>query len=388
MATKPDLIKWVPSDDVAKVVDPGATKKSNGFLYLERPPAQFFNYLFNIAFKWYRGLQGKYAQIVVGSSSQKAANDATHVIGDLSNVVVTAGMRVTFLEGTHTLAANLSLSANNIIVECENGGAIIDLGGANKLTFSGTSVRVDINVSNPNTGATDNITVSGAGSLVVVAGCDVANLTIGPTVRIIGPNSVWSTGDVKTTLKTAADPGWLMMNDGTIGDASSGASARANADCLALFKLLWTNTANADCPVSTGRGANAAADFAAHKTIALPKALGRALAIAGTGSGLSARALAAALGEETHTLTQLESTLKNHTHSINDPSHVHAQTGFDTGGSGPGQQARGQFNSSLVSSFDTLASTTGISINATSDASANPHNNMQPTTFLNIMVKL
>jgi hypothetical protein len=40
----------------------------------------------------------------------------------------------------------------------------------------------------------------------------------------------FSTGDAKITLKTTADPGWLIMNDGTIGSASSGATYQnANA---------------------------------------------------------------------------------------------------------------------------------------------------------------
>jgi hypothetical protein len=93
-----------------------------------------------------------------------------------------------------------------------------------------------------------------------------------------------TTGDVKLTLKTAADTGWVLMNDGSIGNASSGATTRASADTEDLFTLLWTNTANAQCPVSSGRGASAAADFAANKTITLPRALGRALATYGAGS--------------------------------------------------------------------------------------------------------
>src|SRR5205823_5859794 len=77
--------------------------------------------------------------------------------------------------------------------------------------------------------------------------------------------------------------------------------------------LLWTNTVDADCAVSTGRGASAAADYAAHKTIALPKTLGRALASYGAGSGLTSRALAHVVGEETHQLTIAE--LAAHTHT-------------------------------------------------------------------------
>ena len=84
-----------------------------------------------------------------------------------------------------------------------------------------------------------------------------------------------------------ADSGWVMMNDGTMGDASSGATTRANADTQALFKVFWTNVPNSYCPVSGGRGTNADADFNAHKTIKLPLALGRAIALAGVGNGLT-----------------------------------------------------------------------------------------------------
>ena len=175
--------------------------------------------------------------------------------------------------------------------------------------------------------------------------------------------SSFTTGDVKATLKSVADAGWVMMNDGTIGDASSGATTRANADTAALFALLWTNVANANCPVSGGRGASAAADFAAHKTIALPKMLGRALAGAGAGSGLTSRALGATVGEETHTLTTGEM-----------PSHQHGlglKRAAATGTVG------GSFY--LTDSGDDLSDAAG---------SGGAHNNVQPTSFLNFMIKL
>lgn len=112
--------------------------------------------------------------------------------------------------------------------------------------------------------------------------------------------SGWSTGDVKPTFKAVADAGWIMMNDGSIGNGASAATTRANADTSALFALLWNNVADADAPVSGGRGGSAAADFAANKTLTLSKALGRALGLAGAGAGLTPRALGHALGAETH----------------------------------------------------------------------------------------
>lgn len=116
-------------------------------------------------------------------------------------------------------------------------------------------------------------------------------------------NQAFTTGDIKATFKTTADSTWVMMNDGTIGDGSSGATTRANADTSDLFTLLWTNISNTYAAVSGGRGASAAADFAAHKTIALPKALGRAMFASGAGSGLTSRSLGQTGGAETVTLS-------------------------------------------------------------------------------------
>lgn len=98
----------------------------------------------------------------------------------------------------------------------------------------------------------------------------------------------FTTGDVKATLKSSADTGWVMLDDGTIGDGSSNATSRDNDDTSDLFTLLWTNFDNTKCPifdsggVASSRGATAAADFAAHKALRLPLVAGRVLGAAGT----------------------------------------------------------------------------------------------------------
>lgn len=118
--------------------------------------------------------------------------------------------------------------------------------------------------------------------------------------------SSWTTGDVKLTWKTAPDAGWIFANDGTIGDATSGASSRANADCEALFKFLWNSYADIYAPVTGGRGISADADWTAHKKITLLKSAGRSPLVAGAGVGLSARTAGATGGEENHILTNAE----------------------------------------------------------------------------------
>jgi len=150
------------------------------------------------------------------------------------------------------------------------------------------------------------------------------------------------TGRLQPTWQATPDTGWIMLDDGTIGDASSSATNRANADTSALFTLLWTNCTDGEAAVSGGRGANAAADFAAHKTIALPKSLSRLMGVAGAGSGLTSRALGVTAGAET-----VAAEMPSHTHggmlsvgttinvaaseSPGDPL-VPTSTGFGTGG--------------------------------------------------------
>ncbi len=86
----------------------------------------------------------------------------------------------------------------------------------------------------------------------------------------VDPTTVFQTGDCLWLDIQGSRTGWVRDNGRTIGSASSGATERANADTSALFAYLWNTFSNTICPVSTGRGANAAADFAANKTITLP----------------------------------------------------------------------------------------------------------------------
>lgn len=113
-------------------------------------------------------------------------------------------------------------------------------------------------------------------------------------------NLGWTTGDVKLTYKSVADEGWVMMNDGSIGNASSGATTRANADCYDLFMLLWNipaTTVQTFAGVPTNK-TTAIQDWSGNKRLVLPKVLGRALASAGSGEGLSPRGLGSNVGAE------------------------------------------------------------------------------------------
>jgi hypothetical protein len=92
------------------------------------------------------------------------------------------------------------------------------------------------------------------------------------------------TGDVKMTWRPSPTTGWVFMDDGTIGSGDSGGTTRANADTEDLYTLFWENFADELIPVTGGRGADAATDFAADKPLRLPRVVGRALYAAGQGS--------------------------------------------------------------------------------------------------------
>jgi hypothetical protein len=90
-----------------------------------------------------------------------------------------------------------------------------------------------------------------------------------------GSSSLLLTGEVFFKFTNGIRNGAVRANGRSIGNAISGATERANVDCLALFTELYDSMDNTLCPVLSGglpttRGANAAADFAANKAITLP----------------------------------------------------------------------------------------------------------------------
>lgn len=249
----------------------------------------------------------------------------------------------------------------------------------------------------------------GAGAVSELS-CTAQGFLILAAVDFNGLQSViggFSAGDTKETFKTVADTGWVMMDDGTIGDASSGGTTRANADTVNLFTVLWNNCANADCPVSSGRGASAAADFAAHKTIQLPLSKGRTFVGAGTGTGLTARTLGHAFGEENHTLVVGE--IPAHTHGYSgttgtgttgseSATHTHGGNGFNfVGASGSGGNLGGggsngpTMTATSTESASHTHSVPGLAYSGTTDngtGGGGAHNNMQPSNAVNRMIKL
>lgn len=216
------------------------------------------------------------------------------------------------------------------------------------------------------------------------------------------------TGSVMMFGITVAPTGWVRLNGSTIGSATSGGLERANADCEDLFTLLWTYYSNSVCAVSTGRGASAAADWAANKTITVPDMRGRApFGLNGMGAASTLR-LGSVLtnsntngssgGTETHTLTssELPANIPNSAVTTTTTTTVANESlGLDgvftarlDGGGQVAQEltlAAGNLSTLNPTYASSSSSSTVVTINAAGGAA---HSNMPPAMVWTFIMKL
>lgn len=212
----------------------------------------------------------------------------------------------------------------------------------------------------------------------------------------VDPTTILQTGWLQPIYGTGIVTGFVRGNGRTIGNATSGATERANADTLALYSFLYGQDVN--LAVSGGRGASSAADYAANKTLTLPDFRGRALAfmddmgnsaagrLTATYFGTAATVLGAAGGAESQTLTSAQIPAHTHTVTVTDPGHIHS---IDVGG-GAGGGPYGAFATfSSVNATVIHSATTGITAAANANTGGGgAHPIASPMMLATIYIKL
>lgn len=252
----------------------------------------------------------------------------------------------------------------------------------------------------------------------------------GASVQI--PRVEGKTGDPKIMLAGASLAGHVALNGLTIGAAGSGATGRAAADCRKLYVYLYDTFSDAICPVTAGRGLNAAADWAAGKPIKTPDTRCRSLigvdGMGGAGVLGMLAGVAFSLGDAVtpgaqggaalHALIEAElaahdhpATDPGHAHAVTDPGHAHSVTdpghahkaGQTTtivegtvtprGAMEPGADVRDTTNAATgigivasVTGINVVAATTGIDVGDAGGGQA--HNNMPPFLTVAIFARL
>jgi len=229
-------------------------------------------------------------------------------------------------------------------------------------------------------GITSINTMTGPG-ISIAAGTGISINNASNTVTINSTAvSQFTTGDIKWTHKVTADAGWVLWQDGTIGNASSGGTIRANADTSALFALYFNSYNEADVPLQNSAGTvitrasqgnNATTAFNANCRQSLPKGSGRLAGLAGSGSGLTTRIAGNTLGAESASISILGGNLPSHNHGPAAQSAGFITTaGFAAGSDG---------NLEFTNPGSTQNVGGGLPITVSI---------MSPCTFLNAMIKL
>jgi len=176
-----------------------------------------------------------------------------------------------------------------------------------------------------------------------IGGLSAITLTRGQSVQIYSDGTNYdyeiSNDEVGTVTfgYTATPPvGKLLENGDTLGSASSGAT-NAAAIFEALYQYYWNNITDTFAPVSTGRGASAAADFAADKTLTMPDndkrvPYGAGTTASGETNGAATVAATGTNSGEGLTIAQMPA----HTHTVAEDSFPEAGAETDKVASGAG----------------------------------------------------
>lgn len=214
------------------------------------------------------------------------------------------------------------------------------------------------------------------------------------------PKLLFQTGDYIFSHRTGTKSGWVRANGRTIGNAASGATERANADCEDLFLFLWNQ--DTTLTVSGGRGATADGDFAANKQIALPDMRLRSLiGMAGMGNTSSTLLagvtfdnsedgddLGATVGEGTVTLTVDQLPAHDHTAttaSAGSHSHSYDYDAITGPGNTYGDGSVGR-QSTTKTTTASGAHTHDVTVGDTGSDEGHP--NVQPSAVATCYIKL
>ncbi|MEE9458274.1 MAG: hypothetical protein V3V84_00760 [Candidatus Bathyarchaeia archaeon] len=193
------------------------------------------------------------------------------------------------------------------------------------------------------------LTTLGSGALVAGMIAEFVYDATAGNLKLMNPNVAASEGVLAEIryghFEAGLVPvGWFFYLAGTIGDALSGATVRANADTQNLYVYYWNNysspSGNTIMPVTGILGASAIDDYNAHKSMRLPELWARAIGVGGTlnTDPTYSRAAGQFNGSITHLLSAAEMPPHLHRYTRFDDAQAPAGAGFSPQSGGFGKQ--------------------------------------------------
>ena len=166
--------------------EPPAGKKNAGAKSGKPEAAQFFNWLWVQSWKWFRGLQGGYADIVIGTSAEVTAKEATHTVSDFVAALADDDHVLVLAGAAHTLVRNEDITESRVRIEFEQGATLAF--STFTLTISGDENRF--------TGKLDGV---GAADLILSGDHNEAKVWIANAG--VAPISDTGTGNIHTLFE-------------------------------------------------------------------------------------------------------------------------------------------------------------------------------------------
>jgi microcystin-dependent protein len=199
-----------------------------------------------------------------------------------------------------------------------------------------------------------------AGNAAVTGTLSVTGSLSSPTLSLICP-----VGSLVMYVAATAPSGWLLCDGSLVSRTTHSA----------LFAVIGTS-------FGTGDGST---------TFALPDMRGRSPIGQGTGSGLTARTLAATGGTETHTLTVAQIPSHNHsgvTGSCNsNASHYHNVEFCDNSANAYSRAFESYGGTAVNGTYPTQSTNTDHTHNITSEGGGGSHPNMPPWLCVSFIIK-
>jgi microcystin-dependent protein len=249
-----------------------------------------------------------------------------------------------------------SLNISSVSTQLANLSTAITQGDATTLASANAYTDTEINNAVISSGAVTTQYVDDGDTNTLSS----ANQYTDDQIALIPTPTLNQIGDMKHgQLQQASHDGWLLWQEGVNLDKTTYADLWA-----------WAQTNSLDGAVGTA--GKFFVDIDANN-FQLHGLSGRVLGSSGSGSGLTGRSFGDKAGAETHTLVEAE--LPSHKHGIFNNNLSNLRYGLKS------------VSPVLASTFGTVAQVTTSSVSVTETIGGDqPHNNMQPTTFLNSFI--